>query len=237
MFAAQETLKLFKALLALLSAFAFAVSCTPPNGPPTIPPRPSLRDIASAEMREWITLNHITYILPVEVKLYWLASLNEVRYIFLEDSVHLPPTFLTGAILSIFGGIIRYITYRTLATAFTFEVVPAGARSKDPLKLAKLITHGPYSIIRHPSYAGTVLNLVGSIMVHLVEGSWIRSELSGAHDGVKFCVYTWLSIISAACILIMMRMGHEDRIMKDQFGEDWIRWSRNVPYKIIPGVC
>ncbi|KAK7060746.1 hypothetical protein VNI00_000478 [Paramarasmius palmivorus] len=223
-----------KASLFLLSAVSFTVICTPPNGLPSssLPPRPSFKspsDIFSAKMREWVLLFAALYVLPLEVKLYWLASLNEAIYILRTESVHLSPLFLVTAFLSIAGGFIRYLCYRTLAGAFTFELVPVGERCAGPdpdgkKKSAKLVTNGPYAIVRHPSYTGMALNVVGCARMHFVDGVFVRSLGTWA----VFLAAIWVLVMGTISVLLAIRATEEDEVMQKQFGEEWEQWQERV---------
>ncbi|KAG2035076.1 hypothetical protein BDR03DRAFT_900496 [Suillus americanus] len=54
----------------------------------------------------------------------------------------------------------------------------------------RIITSGPYSIIRHPSYTSFIVQYVGIVITHASEGSWMRHSGSALHDS-----------ISSACLL------------------------------------
>ncbi|KAG2126910.1 hypothetical protein DEU56DRAFT_959007, partial [Suillus clintonianus] len=56
---------------------------------------------------------------------------------------------------------IRLWCFRTLGRFFTFEL---GVR-----KGHKLVTTGPYAVVRHQSYAGAALLSIGLFILH---GSW-----------------------------------------------------------------
>jgi len=66
--------------------------------------------------------------------------------------------FLVGTLMASFGGIIRYKCYRALGRMFTFEM--------SILRNHKLITSGPYAIVRHPSYVGCILAVSGILLIH-----------------------------------------------------------------------
>ncbi|KAK7060742.1 hypothetical protein VNI00_000474 [Paramarasmius palmivorus] len=226
---------LAKALLVLLSAASFTVICTPPNGfPGSSGPRPSFKKGFSSEVREWILTFVPPHLFPLQKKLYWLASLNEVVHIFRSDSEHLSPLFIAAAASSISGGLIRYLCYRALTEAFTLDLVPVGTRSD---KAAKLITNGPYSIVRHPSYTGVILNFVGSVAVHVVEGSWVRSTPSMLSILVFWVLgVPCVVIMLVCCISLVARTNEEDEMVHKQFGEEWENWKTRVRYKLVPGV-
>ena len=66
--------------------------------------------------------------------------------------------FLVGTLVTILGGLIRYKCYRALGRMFTFEM--------SIRKNHKLITSGPYAIVRHPSYVGVILVASGLMLIH-----------------------------------------------------------------------
>ncbi|ESK83164.1 hypothetical protein Moror_14986 [Moniliophthora roreri MCA 2997] len=239
-----DSLALAKAFLVFSSAVSFGVSFTPPNGgPKSLPPTPSLKRGFTADMREWILVFLIKYALPIEVKMYYLVSVNEVIHVLssifptlpvqpyfpsLVSNTELSPVLLLGALLSISGCIFRIFCYRALSEGFTFELVPAGKLSNNPtlVKSPKLITHGPYSIVRHPSYAACWINFTGSVMVHL----WILGT------GARLLACGWLIGVGGGITVLLMRMDDEDNLMRKQFGSEWEAWSKVVRYKLCPGM-
>ncbi|KAF9263223.1 hypothetical protein L218DRAFT_1036068 [Marasmius fiardii PR-910] len=117
--------------------------------------------------------------------------------------------------------------YRILAKGFRFELV-VGKISNNPelAKSPKLATIGPYSIVCHPSYAGTCVNFIGSAMVHW----WILET------GMKSFGYAWLTGVGGGITVLLTRIGDEDALMKKQFGGQWDTWSKLMRYRLIPGV-
>ena len=61
--------------------------------------------------------------------------------------------FVVGSMLTAAGGLLRLWCYQTLGRFFTWDL----AVRKDH----KLVTIGPYSIVRHPSYLGGTMMGVG----------------------------------------------------------------------------
>ena len=66
--------------------------------------------------------------------------------------------FFVGTLMTILGGLIRYTCYRALGRMFTFEM--------SIRRNHKLITSGPYAIVRHPSYVGSILVIGGMMLIH-----------------------------------------------------------------------
>ena len=66
--------------------------------------------------------------------------------------------FLVGTLIASLGGLIRYKCYQALGHMFTFEV--------SIRRYHKLVTSGPYAIVRHPSYVGSILVVIGVLLIH-----------------------------------------------------------------------
>ncbi|KAI3612417.1 hypothetical protein WG66_010064 [Moniliophthora roreri] len=255
-FKSPEFLKAaLKATLVLLSGFAFGVSLTPPNGDPVPQPRPPLNKGLTA-LREWFLVVLIAEAYPIERIIYYAAAMNEALFIlsmpipFIRDVLpHLnvsagvnnaryTPYLIAAALLSIVGGVFRAACYHTLGGAFTYECVPVGKRAKnlDVTNNPRLITHGPYAIVRHPSYSAIWMAIVGSALVHLMNGSWVvESGFISTLIG-KALVYSWLGTFGITLVILVMRVEPEDEMMKKQFGDQWQQWSGKVRYKLIPWV-
>lgn len=128
----------------------------------------------------------------------------------------------------IIGGLIRLNCYRALGRYFTFEL--------SIFKEHKLITAGPYSIVRHPAYTGTLLALFGNCLSQLTPGSWIReSGVLGTWAGLCFFV-VWSFIAAYAVYIVFSRVKVEDMFLKEEFGQQWVDWEKNVKFMLIPGV-
>lgn len=79
-----------------------------------------------------------------------------------SDRIQLSPLFVFGTLLTGLGGYIRYRCYRALGRLFTFEM---SIRNDH-----KLITDGPYGIVRHPGYTGILFTITGIICWHESSG-------------------------------------------------------------------
>ena len=76
------------------------------------------------------------------------------------------PVLIVGALATFFGAIIRVACFRALGPLFTFELAITPSHS--------LVTTGPYAWVRHPSYTGIYLTLLGASAVGLAPGAWLR---------------------------------------------------------------
>jgi protein-S-isoprenylcysteine O-methyltransferase Ste14 len=79
----------------------------------------------------------------------------------------------------------------------------------------RVITTGPYAIVRHPMYSGGILYFVG---LPLLLGSWIGRALA--------------PILIAA---LTLRIGVEERTLTEAL-RDYADYARRVRYRLIPGV-
>lgn len=141
--------------------------------------------------------------------------------------IRVTPVFLAGCFSAISGAIIRVMCYRTLGELFTFEL----SIRRDH----KLITSGPYSVVRHPSYTGIGLATLGFALCQMSGGSWLR-ECSGLSlNGIvgQILVAVWVVGSVLVGIVIIRRTKKEDEMLRKEF-KDWDEWAKKVPYKLIP---
>ena len=140
--------------------------------------------------------------------------------------IQLTPTVLTGLALAIAGAGIRVACFRTLDRFFTFEVTLKEGH--------QLCTRGPYSVVRHPSYTGWILQTVGIALWALGPGSWAREAgwLDTPAGMVAAGAYLGLQVYTALGMLL--RCSKEDALMRKQFGAQWDEWAGRVRYRLIP---
>lgn len=127
------------------------------------------------------------------------------------------------------GTLIRISTYHYLGKHFRFEA----SIQKDH----ELITGGPYSIVRHPSYTAILFTHSGWLLWQFGSGSWVResglwSTLAGK---VVVSVFVVLVILFSS-IITFGRMSSEDQALQARFGIEWDQWASRVRYQVIPGV-
>lgn len=90
-----------------------------------------------------------------------VSTLDRLRF---TTKTRITPAFLGGAMLVIAGALIRIACFKYLGRHFTFEL---SLRDKH-----MLITDGPYAIVRHPSYTGNTMMVIGLALGLLGHGSW-----------------------------------------------------------------
>ncbi|KAJ6586812.1 hypothetical protein DFH09DRAFT_1141604 [Mycena vulgaris] len=144
------------------------------------------------------------------------------------DRICVSPLFILGIFMTILGASIRYWCYRELGNLFTFEV---SIRQNH-----RLVQTGPYHTVRHPGYAGVFLTVAGVFCSNACSGSWLR-ECGALETAVGMSVVISCGIL-VACIAtgLLFRMSREDAALEKHFGEHWVQWSVEVPYKLVPGL-
>jgi len=235
-------MSLLRAPLTLISTYGISYACTPPNPP-----------IKDEERKAYsgAELKLLPLLWPLSLKtLSWFHGLCETAVIVAHNFPHPPltdniivtlmgrarnaafiqinPTFLVGTLSTSLGAYIRHRCYRTLGRFFTYEL--------SIRKEHQLVTSGPYSVVRHPSYSGSFLAIVGIHLCMLGPGSLLQvSELLQTKAGEVLRGVMVVNVF-AICIWMARRTIIEDRTLKQQFGEQWDRWARRVPYRMIPYV-
>jgi len=236
-------MSLLKIPLIVSSAIAVHVALSPPHAPPK-------NEVVHDTFNEWIIIQHIKYGLPIAKIVYWGGSLAEIALIVtrMTDPKTLPSViqntispflpiiqdapitrpFLIGTALVAAAGYLRWSCFRTLGRFFTFELA---AR-----KGHQLVTNGPYSIVRHPSYSAAILQYIGVVVLHGSATSWIRQ--SGVLDlpGVKPILLAWLLERTITVTSLVRRINQEEEVVKSMFGDEWQRWAKVVRYRLIPGI-
>lgn len=138
----------------------------------------------------------------------------------------LTPSSLSGAILVIAGSLIRLRCYSEMGRQFTFRLTVRDGH--------KLITTGPYGVVRHPSYTGGLMSVLGFALLFAGRGSWWRE---GGYRGLYGSV---CSVLVAAAIgwklKVFTRAGREDEFLRKQFKAEWEDWARRVPERYLPGI-
>ena len=81
-------------------------------------------------------------------------------------------------------------------------------------KNKRLMTDGPYSLVRNPLYFGSFLMMFG--FVTLVHDLWS----------------VWLIVGPIACVYLL-QVRHEERNLADWFGQEWTDYTRRTP-RFIP---
>lgn len=137
------------------------------------------------------------------------------------------PVFIAGFILAMSGAITRVWSYRALGRLFTYEVTIRPSHT--------LVTSGPYRFVRHPGYIGLLSHLVGVAIIGGSPTSWIAS--CGVMSSPAWIwVSTWYILFIWSIFSVGRRGKVEDALLEKEFGDEWRRYHRSVPYMYIPGL-
>lgn len=126
------------------------------------------------------------------------------------------------------GTQIRRTCYRYLGRHFTFTP----SLQEDH----RLITTGPYSVVRHPSYSGGLLVAIGLLLSRLGAGSWLWEARFTAGPLGKAAVGLWFLHTLGAAFIALERIPKEDEMLRKEFGAEWDVWARQTPYRYIPWI-
>ncbi|TFY63904.1 hypothetical protein EVJ58_g2960 [Rhodofomes roseus] len=142
--------------------------------------------------------------------------------------ISITPAVLAGWSLTMLGTTLRLWCYRTLDRFFTFEVTLKEGH--------ELCTGGPYSLVRHPSYTGWIVQTIGLAAFLGGTGSWAReSGFLGTVPG-QLAACAFLAVETYICMSMVHRCSEEDTLMKSRFGDGWYAWAQRVPYRLLPYV-
>ncbi|KAH7927997.1 ICMT-domain-containing protein [Leucogyrophana mollusca] len=135
---------------------------------------------------------------------------------------------IAGAAITILGSSARLWAIRTLGRHFTHEL----SIRKDH----KLVTDGPYSVVRHPSYTAALLASVGLMILHASPGSFVRACGWLESRVGKTLVASWVAPFIFLFGLIMARTRSEDGFLRAHFGVEWDKYAERTRYRLFPGL-
>ncbi|KAF9533481.1 hypothetical protein CPB83DRAFT_889983 [Crepidotus variabilis] len=140
-------------------------------------------------------------------------------------------TRVIACLVAIIGGVLRYQCYTHLGRHFTFELAI--------LSDHRLVTSGPYTYLRHPSYTAASIALFGALAWHSLPGSYVSQliiRVLGEKLAFQTVVSLWLIATCSGAYILDKRLDKEDSMMKSEFGEEWEVWASRVSSKLIPGL-
>lgn len=117
-------------------------------------------------------------------------------------------TFVLGIALMWLGILLRQWSVWTLGRSFTVVVRVAEGQS--------VVSHGPYRWVRHPSYTGLMLTLVG---LGVALGNWLSV----------------LALLVLPLLGIIVRIRVEERALLDALGEPYQQYAASRR-RLVPGV-
>lgn len=143
-------------------------------------------------------------------------------------STPITPTFLACNLAVAIGGALRFYCITTLGKFWSFQL--------SIRKEHRLVTSGPYSVVRHPSYTGLLLQSIGVIVMYGSPGSWMwRSGILQVPFMTALAVAGCL-VYTMSVWLSVTRPAIEDKMLQRTMGEDWENWAKKVRYRLLPGI-
>ncbi|KIJ61772.1 hypothetical protein HYDPIDRAFT_95911, partial [Hydnomerulius pinastri MD-312] len=122
----------------------------------------------------------------------------------------------------------RWQCYRALGQLFTFHL----SIRKDH----RLVTEGPYSTVRHPSYTAGLMTLLGALLAHGSSGSWLRESGLLEIPGVGVTLGCLAAVFYWSCLRAAARIPEEDKMMRLTFKGEWEGYAKRVKYRLVPFV-
>ena len=127
------------------------------------------------------------------------------------------------------GGLIRLACYRTLGRLFTFELT---IRTNH-----NLVDVGLYSLVRHPSYAGSLSIIMGVVLACVGPQSIIHQcGVFETSTTLRIIQFLWVAYSGYFGISLLRRVPVEEEDLRIQFGKEWEDYVARVPCRYIPGV-
>lgn len=127
--------------------------------------------------------------------------------------------------MTVVGMLIRIQCFRELGHLFTFDlsIVPDH----------KLVTSGSYRYVRHPSYTGSLLIVVGVAFSQLTAGSLaVECSVLGPVGSLFLCTAWWTWSLSVA----VSRAIAEDKELQKLFGSEWDTYATVTKFWFVPGL-
>ncbi|WP_247001898.1 methyltransferase family protein [Halosolutus gelatinilyticus] len=130
----------------------------------------------------------------------------------LAPSVRFPystsPFWIGLAVILVGVGVRQYAVW-TLDEAFSLVVTVDGDD--------EVVDSGPYRWVRHPSYTGALLSLLG---LGVAIGNWL----------------SLLVLVVAGLSGYGYRIRVEERALRETLGEGYVEYENRTPYRLIPGL-
>ncbi len=116
--------------------------------------------------------------------------------------------FFMGIAIMLIGMALRFWSVFTLGASFRTTI--------ETHKDQKVVSHGPYKLVRHPSYSGSILMCCG----------------------YGIALQNWLSLLIAVIlplVALLYRIHVEEAALVSSFGSDYIEYQKRTK-KLIPWV-
>jgi protein-S-isoprenylcysteine O-methyltransferase Ste14 len=141
------------------------------------------------------------------------------------SNMHFTPLFAIGILAVALGAYIRLDCFKALGHLFTFDLTVHPDH--------RLVTERFYTYVRHPSYTGSMLLVIGLTLSHLTPGSWLTECAVPYWFATALSAAWWAWTWSVGT----SRAQAEDRQMRKLFQADWDAYAERVPWWFFPGLC
>jgi len=150
-----------------------------------------------------------SWVIGISFFINLIAPMLEYRYKF---EPNLPPTQWwnwLGLLLFAAGSALRI-----------WAMQQDGAASVPHVKVdnkLKLVTNGPYALVRHPSYLGLLITYLG---VAVLFGSVIGAA----------------ALLAVVLPTIILRLAKEEQLLSAKLGEAWQKYQKQTACRLLPNV-
>ncbi|ORZ26548.1 hypothetical protein BCR41DRAFT_333298 [Lobosporangium transversale] len=214
----------------------------------TIPPRSSESVWVSktdkvCPEKSFIVSRYHPYILVGLVSLWTLSYLALLLWSDSDDTAvrpeiaqlhELKPWHIILTVIALAGSQLRAWSFRTLSWFFTYQLT---IRPNH-----RLITTGPYTYLRHPSYTGGVLNLGAFWALLWHQGLFEVFSMYAVHvlEAMGLISSSWLFGVVGLFLWITIgqvikRVRAEEAMMRAHFGREWDVYA-SQRWKFVPFV-
>ncbi|KAG2359971.1 hypothetical protein BDR07DRAFT_1291038 [Suillus spraguei] len=239
-------MSLMKIPFLVASAIGIHISFTSPSPPPS-----SQEKVVPLGFESFLSLIAYFRLLDLVKMTAWATSSVEVANILaihidplqIPESIYgtgtvrllhtlhptpITPVFLAGSLFVMAGGMLRLYCISALGKFWSFQL--------SIRKEHRIVTNGPYSIVRHPSYTGFLLQYIGILITHGSEGSWMRQSGFIQLPYIKILLGIVFLVLTSGVLMTFDRSSSEDKMLQRAMGEDWENWAKKVKYRLLPGV-
>ncbi len=117
--------------------------------------------------------------------------------------------------LAVAGALLLALCYYVNWLVFRENSFAAPVVKLQPERGHSVITTGPYAVVRHPMYAGAILQFAG---VPLLLGSWLG-----------------LALAPVLVAVLAIRVGVEERMLRDNL-PGYAEYAARVRWRLVPGL-
>ena len=181
-------------------------------------------------LQGFIYITHVCEIVTIIAREYPSLASYRILSLLLDtpssaDRLAISPLFVVGFLFVVTGGGLRKACYDALGKFFTYRL--------GILKDHKLITTGPYGVVRYPAYTAFFMAVIGFMTLQLLRGSYLfESGVMRTKLGITL-ISAWVLWVLLIVSATFRRPAQEDAVLRGQFRKEW---AKKTPYRLIPYV-